>query len=434
MHATISQVKDQASGDGLLERFERRLSAQERAVVQLAREWADQRGAGLYCVGGTVRDPLLGRVHLDLDLAIDGDSVALAEALGTALSARVTSHAHFGTAAVSGPDWSIDIARTRSERYSYPAALPEVAPAPIAADLARRDFTINAMALELNGAARGTLIDPCGGVADLDARLLRGLHTETFRDDPTRILRLARYAARLEFGVEHETHTLARRDSAFLAAASPARITHELERTCLEPRPEQSFQMLQQLGAFTAIYPLFRVSDRLDAVFDRLRSDGGPPPAFTEYLASIAATWDRAATQGLAGALELRAETLAALRDLPSALLTLRSLAAETADPAEVVIRLSRHSLPAVRGAAAAIGGDAARIMRRYLNSWRSVRPALDGDDLIALGVPSGPRVGEVLALLRAGRLRQELASAEDERALVAGWLRSNDAGGGKKR
>ncbi len=410
----------------LIARFERRLTETERIVVTVAREWSVEHGALLYCVGGSVRDLLLGRAHLDLDLAVEGDVAALAKVIAERTLATVTFHPSFGTAVMTGDGWAVDLIRTRSESYAHPAALPEVEPAPITADLARRDFSVHAMALPLSGPEVGVLLDPFGGIDDLRNRELRVLHRDSFRDDPTRILRLARYAARLGFAISSETGQLARRDSTFLSATSPARTTHELERIFREPQPELSLLALRELRALTAISPHFRVLDSLTAQFELLRSDGGPRPGTSEYLATTAALWDRPAIQGLADSLELRADTITALRELPRAVEAVGSFTVGKPDPALVVRQLDSLPLPPVRGAAAALGGVAARIVRRYLNQWRSLRPVLRGTDLIELGVPAGPQIGRLLEHLRTARLRSEACSRGEEIALVKEWLDTN--------
>ena len=190
---------------------------------------SDLRQGGLYVVGGVVRDLLLDQPvnesdHLDLDLAFNGHQAPLRHALSEAAGKRATIHHRFGTASARLSDGtSVDLARTRSERYPSPATLPIVAPASIDIDLQRRDFTINAMALALTGDRAGALIDPHGGVADLKRGVIRTLHAGAFRDDPTRLIRAARYAARIGSVIERRTMIDARRDRHHLQALSPAR-------------------------------------------------------------------------------------------------------------------------------------------------------------------------------------------------------------------
>ena len=164
-------------------------------------ELANQRGTAIYLVGGPVRDLLLDLLPGDLDVAVEGDAIDLATHLAAAADLRIVRHARFGTATVSGDGAHIDLAPARSETYEAAGALPTVHPSSIDDDLHRRDFTVNAMAFALNGNAVGRLLDPAGGRANLDAGLIRVLHDASFQDDATRILRAARYEARLGFRI-----------------------------------------------------------------------------------------------------------------------------------------------------------------------------------------------------------------------------------------
>ncbi|HEY3492213.1 MAG TPA: hypothetical protein VGK43_04625, partial [Solirubrobacterales bacterium] len=187
-----------------------------------------EAGEPVFLVGGAVRDLLLGRSRADVDLVVEGDATALATRLGGAGA----EHERFGTVKVEVDGHEVDIATARSETYPQPGALPVVAPArSIEEDLDRRDFTINAMAIPLDGAPR--LIDPRGGREDLERGLLRVLHARSFEDDPTRAIRAARYASRYGFTLEPETDRLLRRTD--LATVSADRRRAELERLAAEP-------------------------------------------------------------------------------------------------------------------------------------------------------------------------------------------------------
>ncbi|MGA8333808.1 MAG: hypothetical protein WB761_03625, partial [Solirubrobacteraceae bacterium] len=167
-----------------------------------------------YLVGGAVRDLLLGGTPFDLDLVVDGDTAPLAAALG----GEVREHDRFGTATVVLDGFTYDIARARRETYDHPGALPDVEPAPLAEDLRRRDFTVNAIAIPLAGERAGELTAVPGALEDLEARRLRGLHDGSFIDDPTRLFRLVRYASRLGFEIEPHTRALA---EGAIAAGAP---------------------------------------------------------------------------------------------------------------------------------------------------------------------------------------------------------------------
>src|SRR6185312_1319371 len=155
----------------------------------------------VHLVGGAVRDLLLGRRPREVDLVVEADLDETAGRLG----GDVTAHDRFGTARVLFGDCEIDLARARREHYLRPGALPEVEPASLEEDLRRCDVTVNAMAIGLDGALRAVP----GAVEDLEAGVLRVLHDRSFADDPTRLWRVARYAARLGFTVDPRTRALA---------------------------------------------------------------------------------------------------------------------------------------------------------------------------------------------------------------------------------
>ena len=219
-----------------------------------------QRASGtpIHLVGGAVRDLLLGRPTIDADLVAEGDGVAVARSLAASLGGRLVVHAPFGTAELHLPGHVLDVASTRRERYETPGALPEVeVGATLADDLRRRDFTVNAMALRLAPDADGVVLDPLGGRADLEAGRLRVLHDASFLDDATRLVRAARYVARLGLALDEPSDALAR------AAASPEtvwsvggpRLRDALQLLAAEPDAAGAFGVLHELGVLAAVEP-----------------------------------------------------------------------------------------------------------------------------------------------------------------------------------
>lgn len=346
------------------------------AIEALARE-------PVYLVGGAVRDLLLGRGRADLDLVVVGDAVALADAL---LAERTTSprtgivHQRFATAKVRLDGHDVDIATARTETYPAPGALPEVEPADsIEADLARRDFTINAMALPLGGSE---LIDPHGGRGDLESGLLRVLHQDSFVDDPTRALRAARYAGRFGFGLEPETERLLR--AADLETVSEDRREAEMLRLAGEASAPAAYRLLSEWGLV------------------ELR-EGGPELA-----------------KRVGELLELPLWQLQAERD--------RAVhAAATGSPGEEArLAESDPSRPSEAVALATAYGAVERVLARaagadwlddYLERWSEVRLEIDGSDLIAAGVSEGPAVGHGLAEAKRRKLDGEVSGREEELA-----------------
>jgi len=396
---------------------------------------ADASNTPLYLVGGPLRDLLLDQPPLDVDLVVEADAIEFARLAGRYLDARVKTHHAFGTATISGPEYVIDIATARTETYAHPGALPKVRPAPIADDLLRRDFTVNAIALRLNGTDRGEVLDPTGGRSDLDARLIRVLHDRSFQDDPTRILRAARYAARLAFRIEPRTLRWLKRDTHNIKTISSARLHHEFARIFDDPRPEAALRQLERHGVLAAIHPALRFERTETAVFQRLRALN-PHGARAAYWSALPSRRSFADVASLATRLALTrpqraaVEAIPRLRNLESRLRAPRSARPEVlvGRAAATAPRLSRSSvadllapfpIPALWVFAAATTGPTARRVLDYLTAARHSRPVLRGDDLIALGVPQGPAVGEMLRRLRAAKLDGEVKTKRDEIRLV---------------
>jgi tRNA nucleotidyltransferase (CCA-adding enzyme) len=403
----------------LLPALRARLTERERAALHRLGAVAGAHGSGLYLVGGSVRDLLLGRRHLDLDFVVETDAIRVARAFARAAGARVVAHEAFRTAVVTAADVRFDLVTARREVYPAPGALPVVTPATLADDLARRDFTINAMALTAAGPAAGTLIDPHGGRADLAAGVLRVLHERSFQDDATRLWRAGRYVARLGLRLDPETERLAHRDRDYLDTISPARIHHEIERVLDEARPERALRWLDELGILRATFPCLACTSADAAAFPRLRRLA-PREPHAAAIALLALDWEAATIAAGADRLDLDRRERTALRALPALRAALADLTARRAPPGEATERLDR--LPE-----ATIAAFAARYQRRragrlayaYLDRWRHIHPLISAARLQELGVPFGPRLGEMLRLLRAARLNGVIASLDDEERLV---------------
>ena len=370
-----------------------------------------QDDAGVHLVGGAVRDLLLGGTPFDLDLVVEGDAAAVAASLGGELKA----FDRFGTATAVLDGFSYDIARARRETYAHPGALPDVEPAPLAEDLLRRDFTVNAIALALAGDSAGELTAAPGALGDLDARRLRVLHDRSFIDDPTRLLRLARYASRLGFEVEPHTRELA--DAAVAGGAlwtvSGSRLGAELRLLARERDPVAALRGLADLGLDRAVHPQFGIEDEeLARRALALLPDDGRRDRLAVALAA------RRVPPTELGAL---LESLAFEADDRDAIL----LAATRADhvaPALAAARAPSEIAAAVAGAppelvalAGALGP--ASEAREWFDVLRHVRLAIDGGDLLAAGVREGPAVGRGLRAALAAKLDQQASGPEEELA-----------------
>jgi tRNA nucleotidyltransferase (CCA-adding enzyme) len=372
----------------------------------------------VYAVGGAVRDLLLGAAAVDIDLAVEGDAVDLARRAFP--GAKITAHARFGTASVVAAGARIDLASTRSETYARPGALPKVAPGSIEDDLRRRDFSMNAMALRLSGAA--TLADPCGGADDIAARLVRVLHDRSFADDATRIFRALRYAARLGFSLEAQTAALLRDGTGHIAAVGGERLRREIELMIEEPAAGPALEACQATGALRAVHPALLWDETNTRALGA--EHGAPRVAYGFALLAARASSD--AAEAICERLKLKRDEAAAVRGIAAMRGVEKMLRRPHAKPSGVVVLLDRFPAAAVAGFAATAADAIARQMAlRYLDEWRHVKPMLSGRDLREMGVPAGPQVQKGLQLIRAARLDGWATDRGDEHALILRFAKS---------
>jgi tRNA nucleotidyltransferase (CCA-adding enzyme) len=371
----------------------------------------------VFLVGGPVRDLLLERPALDIDVSVEGDAVMLAQAAAREAGAKVVKSSEFGTAAVKAGEFALDLAAARAEVYPRPGALPRVRPATIDADLLRRDFTINAIALELAGTSPGRLLDPVGGIQDTRAGAVRVLHDRSFQDDPTRIIRAVRYETRLDFWIEERTYDLLKRDCACLDTVSGTRIRQELARTFAEPDPAKALARMQKLGVLQAIHPALRFTAEQAVGLGEL----GPITPRTAPFAWAVLAWD--ANEGEAGDLARRLALTKAQREAVEAVPRLRALIPQlsrTLRPSETYHLLQQFPDATILALAAMPVPDAVRDrLRDYLETLSHVRTELSGDDVTALGIPRGPRLGEVLQRLQDAKLDGNVPTRADEERFV---------------
>ena len=364
---------------------------------------------GVHLVGGAVRDLLLGgRTPRDLDLVAEEDGVAVARELASRLGARLdVVHDRFGTATLDGE--AVNVATARRESYPRPGALPEVRPAGLDDDMARRDFTVNAIAVGVSPDRRGVVHSAPAAFADLAARCLRVLHEQSFLDDPTRLVRLARYAARLGFDVEERTAALAR--EAFAAgapeSAGRARMGNELMLLLREPTPIHALVVLRELAGDAPLDPGLEIDGALlECAASLLPGDPlvllaaltlqAPRERLTEWLADA-----HVADAGV---------VLDAVAD-PEAL---AEAMREASKPSDLWRLLRRRSAQAA-ALAGAVGAEAQA--RRWLDELRRVKLQIGGDDLMREGIPEGPEIGARLEAALARKLDGGLATREEELA-----------------
>ena len=422
------------------------------ALLELAQA-RDVPMDGVWVVGGVVRDALLGAEPTgiggaDIDLVVAGDGRSFARRLASATDGDVVAEHDFGTATVLVPlrqpfgVTRVDVASARTETYAAPGALPQVAlGASVSQDAARRDVTVNAVAVALVAGSDGTheVVDPCGGIADIAARRLRVLHDRSFVDDPTRIFRVARYAGRLGFTVDTATRdlVLAAVQEGALATISAQRLRTELDLVLTEP----AWASLTLLGSWGV---LDQLEPRLDAIFHPpllIRAlddacDGDPGlnvRAGTLRLAALALGLGDDVEQwlrwlGYDGAVV--AEVLDHVHVLRAVLE--RGTELRSMRNSELYVELGEPREESIALVALAMADDDVELVQRLVDFTQAARDArltVRGDDVVAAGVPAGPRVGQILGALFLRTLDGELRSEDDERRALAELVARGDEG-----
>jgi tRNA nucleotidyltransferase (CCA-adding enzyme) len=382
-------------------------------LLQRLAEIAARAGMSLYIVGGPVRDCLLRRAVTDLDLTTEGDAHTLARTLARELGGAWKKFERFGTAKLTlpGRDSPIDLATTRTETYAHPGALPAVTRGTIETDLFRRDFTINAMAIRLNGEQQGTLIDRHGGESDLYSGLLRVLHDRSFEDDPTRLFRGVRFEQRFNFVFAGDT---APRIAAGLPAidrVSGDRIRHELELIFGEAQPLKALARLDELSLLRQIDPDLRVDGW---IAERFQAQAAPFDPFTCWAWLTCRLSESSLTRfsqrvNLARADIVDLVQVRALRDAAETLGRLNSRSG-------IYHALENYHERSLRAALTGIERPAARAaIVLYLNELREVRTALNGTRLQELGLARGPLIGRILVEVQAAVLDGVIATPQQE-------------------
>lgn len=345
-------------------------------------------GPRIAVVGGFVRDALRGARAREIDLLVEGDVLPVAEQLG----GELTVHRPFLAAHVTREGLSVELTQARHERYPHPGALPIVEPATLEEDLPRRDFTVNALAVELGS---GKLLAPPGALDDLAEQRLRVFHERSFIDDPTRVMRLARYRARLGFDVEPDTARLA--EDAALDTVSGARIAAELRLALIEP------DALAALEGLDGKLPL-----SLDRELSRRATALEAPDADSALIALAVILRD--APPAWLDTLELTARERGVI-DAAHRAPELAAATRQARTPSELrdVLRALPPEAVAIIGAS---GPDEAA--RRWLVELRHVKLEIGGEDLLAAGVPEGPEVGARLERTLRRKLDGELLGGRD--------------------
>ena len=412
--------------------IEQQLPAAIQMFLHSAGEFGDRDQIRVFLVGGMVRDLLIGRPSRDPDLLVQGehltldDASNLARVLADAWDGKVVTYPRFGTAKIAVGDFVADVSTARVETYSAPGALPNVAPATVEGDIGRRDFTINSLAADLSPTGFGNLLDFYNGEKDLQTRTLRILHDRSFEDDPTRLLRAVRYEARLGLQMTPQTEDAARQAVDYLKVVSGDRIRHELERIFEENEPEFALNLVEELNLFQALVPAAEWSSKLAKTVTHIRRSGYESSPLVP-LALLAIAMDRHSVEAFIDRLNAPANWAAVMQDTYTLGERLRSLSTlGNSRTSTLCAQLSDLAPEAIIGWGALAQDQRTRdLLINFHTKWRHVRPFLTGDDLLALNVPQGPQIGEVLKELLNARLDEVVLTREAEETFVRNHLAS---------
>jgi tRNA nucleotidyltransferase (CCA-adding enzyme) len=422
---------------GLLEQG---LSSGHLELIKRVADLASARRYPLYIVGGFVRDLLLGVPSQDFDLVLEGDAIVIAQGLVEKYGGTLSVHEKFRTAKIDIQGWelerkspagpkaghpslsSVDLISARSETYKHPAALPSVKMGTLADDLHRRDFTINALAIRLDGAFFGELNDELGGIDDLEHGRVRVLHAHSYLDDPTRMYRAVRYEKRYGFQITPQTLALIPEARSEIDQLSSQRVRRELELILAESKAASMLSRLVEVDLLKPIHAILSVDN--DALQRLAQVQSSPPYAIPNLTPSNLRwlLWLMPLSEEQIESLNKRLHFTARLMEslVASSKLDPRLRLYADWKASECVVHLDHFPLLAVYAVfLAAPEGESKRALGKYLAEWRHVRPKTTGVQLKALGLQSGPRYQEILSRLRAAWLDGEVSSESQELSLL---------------
>ncbi len=421
------------------------LTVVQRQLIDRVAEESSRRGLALYAVGGLPRDLWLGAPVMDLDLVVEGDAIEIARTLSDRYGGTITAHSRFGTAkwdlrgaeflsgkdvsapaAVAGAGHFLDLVSARSESYRHPGALPTVKPGTIADDIRRRDFTINTLAVRLDGAHFGEVRDDFGAAQDLQGGWVRVLHPDSFRDDPTRMYRAVRYEQRFGFKISEPTLKWMREARPLLPGLSGRRIRHELDLMLDEVRGAVMLRRLAQLELLRAVHPALPGSR---TTLERVVLAGEPPATPIPSWSPRHAAWmlwfiDLKEAEIRSLAKRLRMPRVALRDQLAAARLYAELDAIARWKPSRCTSHLDGYPALAVYVVSRAVAGTPRRILQKYLSEWRLIKPTATGHDLRRLGLEPGPAYRRILQELRAAWIDGLVSGSEQERLVLAELVR----------
>jgi len=421
-------------GHNIDEMLRKRLDARVITALKLASVVAESLDEKVYLVGGIVRDLIMNYPNKDVDLVVEDDGITFAKSLAEKSGGYTRSHERFGTAVVIFPDdFRLDVATARSESYSSPGALPQVSTGSLRADLYRRDFTINALAVSLLPKEFGRLIDYFGGLRDIRNKKIRVMHGLSFIDDPTRALRAIRFANRFAFDITEGTKQLliGAMERHMLKRISGKRLHTEFRLIFEDPRPLHAVELLEYYGVLREIHQKIKLDRftanlirKIDATLSWFRLayiSGNPNPVLMIYMA-LFEKLTTAERRRVCKRLQLNPQITEVLTSFKQHMRKTLELFQSQDHPPPSTITDNFEILPleTVLFIHSFANREPVRLaVVNYLTSYHKVSPSLRGADLIKLGCEPGPNFSVILRRLRNARLDGDISSRADEISLV---------------
>ena len=417
----------------LKEKLEAQIPAAQLELIRRIAETAEQLDMPLYIVGGVVRDLLQDQPVMDFDIVLEGDATRLGKELALRHGGKLTLHPQFFTAKWETKDGiSLDLISARSETYAAPAALPTVEMSGIEADLHRRDFTVNTLAIRLDGEHYGDLLDLCNGLPDLRNELIRTLHDRSFIDDPTRLFRAVRFEQRLNFDLEPDTLRQLREQLAGISNLTGQRIWHELRLYCDEEAPELDFSRIVQLGIAGQIHGALEWNEELSKECIRFRET--LPEIYWqdqrfidfEFVESEGPLWiwlsrySPEIIDSLGDRLLISKRTLHCIRGL--AQLRGKLPANSHLAPSEITFFLESLPFESIYCYALFCSKEERKIIKNFMTRWHHIKPHMTGENLIKMGIKPGPQMKELLTSLRAACIDSGLPETDETEWIKSKW------------
>jgi tRNA nucleotidyltransferase (CCA-adding enzyme) len=410
------------------------LTPEQGRLLRSVAEEAARNHLPLYIVGGFVRDLLLGHPGLDFDLVVEGDAIGLARAVAAKQGGKVTVHTRFKTAQwfpppATGIPMFLDFTSARLEVYKHPAALPTVKPGTLTDDLRRRDFTINTLALRLDGEHFGELHEEMGGLEDLREGVVRAMHNNSFVDDPTRLFRMLRYEQRYGFKIAPETLALVPAALPLIDHLSAERVRHELDLILEEENAALILMRLEKFGILAAVHTamVWNHASQTHFVNGMAAAQTIEHPPSRRMLGW--SLWLMGVPRPGLKSIEKRLHFESGLRDMlqaASALFADVNFLARKKN-SRCVAALDDIPLRAVQSVSLVLpAGPARQALHNYLETWRHIKPKTTGHDLKNRGLPPGPEYQSILRRLREAWLDGEVKTLEEEIILLDKLIKKN--------